>query len=419
MDEAIPGPAAGSPAEPVIVTKPGHPISKPDLDPDVLKIVYRLHRLGFTAYVTGGAVRDLMLGRPAKDFDIVTDARPSQIKKRFGNAYIIGRRFRLAHIHFRGGKVIEVATFRRVADRDARVEAESEGGPVNPYGTPAEDAFRRDITINALFYDIVNDSVIDYVGGLEDLGRRVVRVIGNPEERFTEDPVRIWRVLRHASRLGFSIDQAAERAIVSHSHLIASCSGARLYEELNRDLAYETRPVIEALRQYGLLHHVVGKSGQDYEADAGLFSRLSELLGVKDRAAASGLEFSLMEVYSLFFWPWLEPFFSRMGIDFHKALSDSFRDAGMRVSIPKSLRADVFQAVIIIASMIRAMRTGRMRWSLLRRAQFGKASRLFFLIFYGRPPEGEESFEASFKQAYPAAEKPWKRHRRRGRRFDV
>jgi len=419
VDEASPGPAPGRPVEPVIVAKPGHPISKPDLDPDVLKIVYRLHRLGFTAYVTGGAVRDLMLGRPAKDFDIVTDARPSQIKKRFGNAYIIGRRFRLAHVHFRGGKVIEVATFRRVADREARAQAESEGGPVNPYGTPAEDAFRRDITINALFYDVVNDSVIDYVGGLEDLGRRVVRVIGIPEERFAEDPVRIWRVLRYASRLGFAIDQAAESAIASHSQFIASCSGARLYEELNRDLAFETRPVIETLRRYGLLHQIVGRSGQDYEIDDGLFSRLSALLEIKDRAAASGIQFSLMELYSLFFWPWLEPFFSRTGIDLHKALSDSFRDAGMRVSIPKGLRADVFQSAIIIASMIRAMRTGRMRWSLLRRAPFGKASRLFFLIFYGRPPEKEESFEAAFKQAYPTAGEPRKRRRRRGRRFDL
>jgi poly(A) polymerase len=413
MDEASPAP--GRPVEPVIVAKPGHPISKPDLDPDVLKIVYRLHRLGFTAYVTGGAVRDLMLGRPAKDFDIVTDARPGQIKKRFGNAYVIGRRFRLVHVHFRGGKFIEVATFRRAADRVEQASPEGEGAPVHPYGTPAEDAFRRDITINALFYDLVNDAVIDYVGGLEDLSRRVVRVIGDPEERFAEDPVRIWRVLRYASRLGFTIDGAAERAIVSHSQLIAVCSGARLYEELNRDLAYETRPVIETLQRYGLLHHVVGKAGQDYEVDAGLFSRLSALLEVKDRAVASGLQLSLMELYSLFFWPWLDPLLSQTGIDYHKALSDSFRDAGMRVNIPKGLRADVFQTVIIVAAMIRAMRTGQMRWSLQRRSQFGTASRLFFLIFYGRPPEKDESFAAVLKQAHPAAGKQWKRRRRRGR----
>jgi poly(A) polymerase len=417
MDEAIRPASIGRPAEPVIMAKPGHPISKADIDADVLKIVYRLHRLGFTAYITGGAVRDLLLGRPAKDFDIVTDARPGQIKKRFGNAYVIGRRFRLVHVHFRGEKFIEVATFRRGADRIEQKPSEGDGSYVHPYGTPAEDAFRRDITINALFYDIINDSVIDYVGGLEDLSRRVVRVIGDPEERFTEDPVRIWRVLRHSSRLGFAIDEAAVRAIVSHAQLIGICSGARLYEELNRDLAYETRPVIEALRRFGLLHYVVGKTGQDYEADPGLFSRLNALLEVKDRAVASGLQLSLMELYSIFFWPWLEPLFSRAGIDYHKALSDEFRDAGMKVNIPRSLRAEVFQTVIIVAAMLRAMRTGQMRWSLQRRSEFGKASRLFFLIFYGRPPDRDESFAAAFKRAYPAAEKPSKRRRRRGRGF--
>jgi poly(A) polymerase len=418
MDDASPCPGPGAPLEPVIVAKPGHPISKPDIDADVLKIVYRLHRLGFTAYITGGAVRDLLLGRPAKDFDIVTDARPGQIKKRFGNAYVIGRRFRLVHVHFRGEKVIEVATFRRAADRDARAQAESEGAPVNPYGTPAEDAFRRDITINALFYDVINDAVLDYVGGLGDLSRRVVRVIGDPEERFVEDPVRIWRVLRHSSRLGFAIDESAERAIVSHAQLVGICSGARLYEEFNRDLTSETRPVIEALRRFGLLHHVVGKTGLDYEADPELFSRLSALLEVKDRAGAAGLEFSLMELYSLFFWPWIEPLFSRTGIDYHKELSDAFRDAGMKVNIPKSLRADVFQTVIIVAAMLRAMHTGKMRWALQRRSQFAKASRLFSLIFFGRPPEGDESFAAAFNKAHPAAGKPWKRRRRRSHRLN-
>ncbi|MFZ2053819.1 MAG: CCA tRNA nucleotidyltransferase [Candidatus Aminicenantales bacterium] len=410
--------APDRPAQPVVVIKPGHPISRQDVDPDALKIIYRLHRLGFTAYLTGGAVRDLMLGRPAKDFDVVTDARPGQIKKRFPRAYIIGRRFRLAHVHFPGGKYIEVATFRRISDQAARETPVEESIPVHPYGTPEEDAFRRDITINALYYDVINDAVIDYVGGLEDIARRTVRIIGNPAERFTEDPVRIWRVLRYAARLGFAVEETAEREISNHVHLIAASSGARLYEELNKDLAYETGPVMETLRKYGILRHIFGKAGEAYEADAELFSRLSSLLDIADRARVAGAQLTIEEMYAVLFWPWLQPLLEVNGVDYHKVLSDAFRDAGMRVNIPRNLRADSSQVLVIVAALDRALRTGRIRWSVLRRPYFGPAQRLYFLIFKGRPPAKDESFEALFRQAYPSGgTERGRRRRRRKRRY--
>jgi poly(A) polymerase len=393
------------PAQPVVVTKPGHPISRQDVDPDALKIIYRLHRLGFMAYLTGGAVRDLLLGRPAKDFDVVTDARPGQIKKRFARAFVIGRRFRLTHVHFPGGKYIEVATFRRTSDQAARETPAEESAPVHPYGTPEEDAFRRDITINALYYDPIEDAVIDYVGGLEDIARRTVRVIGNPAERFTEDPVRIWRVLRYAARLGFAVEEAVEREIPGHAHLIAAASGARLYEELNKDLAYETRPVMETLQKNGILRHIIGKAGEAYEADAELFSQLSLLLDMADRCRAAGAEFTIEEMYSVLFWPWARPFLEASGVDYHKVLSDAFRGAGIRVNIPRNLRADSGQIMIIVSAMDRALRTGRMRWTLARRPQFGAAERLYFLIFKGRLAEKDESFESLFRQAFPGGGK--------------
>jgi poly(A) polymerase len=408
--------AVERPAQPVVVTKPGHPISRQDVDPDAQKIIYRLHRLGFTAYLTGGAVRDLMLGRPAKDFDVVTDARPGQIKKRFPRAYIIGRRFRLAHVHFGGGKYIEVATFRRISDQAARETPAEESAPAHPYGTAEEDAFRRDITINALYYDVINDAVIDYVGGLEDIARRTVRVIGNPAERFTEDPVRIWRVLRYAARLGFAVEEAAEREIPGHAHLIAASSGARLYEELNKDLAFETRPVLETLRKYSILRYIFGKAGEAYEADAELFSRLSSLLDIVDRARTAGFLLTIEEMYAVLFWPWIQPLLEASGVDYHKVLSDAFRDAGIRVSIPRNLRADFNQVLIIVAAMDRALRTGRIRWPLLQRPHFGPAQRLYFLFFKGRLPEKDESFEALFRQAFPGGGKGVKR-RRRSRSF--
>jgi len=404
--------ASDRPAQPVIVTKPGHPISRQDVDPDALKIIYRLHRLGFTAYLTGGAVRDLLLGRPAKDFDVVTDARPGQIKKRFARAYIIGRRFRLAHVHFGGGKYIEVATFRRISDQDARETPAEENAPVHPYGTPEEDAFRRDITINALYYDPIDDAVIDYVGGLEDIARRTVRIIGNPADRFTEDPVRIWRVLRYAARLGFAVDAAAEREIAGHAHLIATASGARLYEEFNKDLAFETRPVLETLRKYGILRSIFGKAGEAYESDAELFSRLGSLLDIADRARAAGVQLLIEEMYAVLFWPWLQPLLETTGVDYHKVLSDAFREAGMRVNIPRNLRADFNQILIFVAAMDRALRTGRIRWSLLQRPHFGPAQRLYFLFFKGRLPEKDESFEALFRQAFPGGGRGRRRRRR-------
>ncbi|MEW5902107.1 MAG: hypothetical protein AB1715_11640, partial [Acidobacteriota bacterium] len=334
---------SGKPIPPLVIAKPAHPISRQDIDPDALKIIYRLHGHGFIAYVTGGAVRDLLLGKPVNDFDIVTDARPGQIKKRFHNAYIIGRRFRLAHLHFRDGKVIEVATFRRAADSAAETACEIGSPPPSPYGTPAEDAFRRDITINALYYDAITETVIDYVGGLEDVARRAVRVIGDPPERFKEDPVRIWRVLRFAARLGFAIDEPTLQAIPSHIHLLADCAGARLFEEFNKDLTSETRPVVEALRKYGVLKHILGKLGEGYEAEESLYARLAALLESEDRGRTAGFELSLAEMYALIFWPWMEPFLADTKADLHKVLSDAFRNASIRMNIPRSLRADVSQ----------------------------------------------------------------------------
>ena len=410
MDEQHTAPAR--PAEPVILERPGHPISHGDIDPDVLKILYNLHRQGFIAYLTGGAVRDMMLGKHPKDFDVVTDARPGQIKKRFRNVYVIGRRFRLAHIHFADGKVIEVSTFRSEAGPSEENNPEAVIEPKSVYGTPREDAFRRDITINALYYDPVTFSVIDYVGGLEDLARRRARVIGDPAERLTEDPVRIWRVIRHAARLGFDIEEATEKAILSHRHLLAASPGARLYEELNKDLAYETRPVFEALRKYSLLRYILGRIGEDYEADQSLFSRLSALLEIEDRAKSLGFLLSLEEMHALIFWPLAEPLLAGAEGDPNQVLKNAFLGAQMRTTIPRNLRANVIQIMIILRSMIRAIRTGHMRWSLQKRSHYDQASRLFFLIEKGRTPEGGESFEGLFKEAFPSGTK-WRR--RRGR----
>lgn len=287
--------------EPLFIPRSEHPISRKDIDPDALKVLYRLNENQYTAYLVGGSVRDLLLGRTPKDFDIGTDAHPYEIKKLFRNCWIIGRRFRLAHIKY-GTKTIEVATFRQNVPPDApappqptesapdndndqavRVEGapdtngadtardappdspkprahSDEHGIVrrdNLYGTPEEDAFRRDFTVNALFYDIATHAVIDYTGGLEDLRNRRIVCIGDPAVRFTEDPVRMLRAAVFAARLDFEMDEAVLDAIESHGHLIQKASPARLLEEyfkiLRSGYAESTFRVLDGVGLLGLM----------------------------------------------------------------------------------------------------------------------------------------------------------------------
>ncbi len=245
---------------PVIIERKDHPISRRLIDKDALKVMYRLVNHGYKAYLVGGSVRDLLLGKEPKDFDVTTDARPGEIRKLFRNSRIIGRRFRLAHIYFQGGKIIEVSTFRKSIyvddeddengenDLDDRYDDDENGDgngngrekvrppAENDYGTEVEDAMRRDITINALFYDVKNFSIIDYVGGIEDLKKGIVRSVGCPHRSFSEDPVRIMRVLRHSARTDFAIESDTYAAIPKHLPEISRCPEARLREEFLRDL---------------------------------------------------------------------------------------------------------------------------------------------------------------------------------------
>ncbi|MDQ3169608.1 MAG: polynucleotide adenylyltransferase PcnB [Acidobacteriota bacterium] len=259
--------------EPTVLPRSEHNISRRDIDPDALKVLYRLRENGFVAYLVGGSVRDLMLGRRPKDFDIGTSAHPYEIKKLFRNCWIIGRRFRLAHIKF-GPKTIEVATFRRqVADLpgDGTEPVETPDAPAadqvnaiadnvsfihrdNTFGTPEEDAFRRDITINGMFYDIATFSVIDYVGGLADLKARVIRSIGDPNVRFVEDPVRMLRAVVMASRLGFQLDPDVIAAIEANRELIRQAAPARMVEEYYKILrSGASAKTFRALDETGLL----------------------------------------------------------------------------------------------------------------------------------------------------------------------
>ena len=215
-----------------IIPRADHGISRKQISPNALRVLYRLHEAGFGAYLVGGAVRDLLIGGAPKDFDVATSATPEEVRGLFRNCRLIGRRFRLAHVVY-GPEIIEVATFRAAAD-DGSGDREVDNGVLvrdNVYGTIEDDAVRRDFTANALYYAIEDFSVRDFVGGYEDVMARRLRLIGDPEARYTEDPVRMLRAVRLAAKLGFEIAPEAAAPIPRMAHLLVDASSARLFDE--------------------------------------------------------------------------------------------------------------------------------------------------------------------------------------------
>lgn len=239
---------------PIIIPRSEHPISRSMIDEEALKVLYRLHRHGFLAYLVGGGVRDLLLGKTPKDFDVATNAHPHEVHALFKNSRIIGRRFRLVHVFFKGNKIIEVSTFRSYSEFD---EFQTEEGKVlrmDHFGTPEEDALRRDITINGLFYNIADFSIIDYVGGSIDLRQKLIRTIGDPDEKFKQDPVRMIRVIRHAARTGFPIEERTYQAILNQQEEIKRCSPSRVRDEFLRELKEGTAaPSLQLMIETGLI----------------------------------------------------------------------------------------------------------------------------------------------------------------------
>ncbi len=222
-----------SPVGPRIIPRAEHNLSRKHVSKGALRVLYRLHESGFRACLVGGAVRDLLLGVQPKDFDVATDATPEQVRHLFRNSRLIGRRFRLAHVLF-GPEVVEVATFRGQGDGDQDNDRRVVDGRLvrdNVWGSIEEDAWRRDFRVNALYYDIADFSIIDYVGGVQDLHDRVLRLIGDPEQRYHEDPVRMLRAARLSAKLGFAIDEAAAAPFAYLGDLIANSAPARLFDE--------------------------------------------------------------------------------------------------------------------------------------------------------------------------------------------
>ncbi|MDI3493071.1 MAG: poly(A) polymerase [Desulfomicrobiaceae bacterium] len=410
--------------QPRIIPRSEHPISRKNIHPDALKVMYRLVHHGFLAYLVGGSVRDLILGRPPKDFDVGTNATPNQVKRLFKNCFLVGRRFRLAHIRF-GEHVVETATFRRTPDVD-------EDGDVclvedNCFGTPEEDALRRDFTINALFYNIKDFSVIDHVGGLEDLHARVVRAIGDPNLRFQEDPVRMLRAVRFASRLGFHIEPATYHAILTHHQQILRAPVPRLFDELLRLFAYgSAEAAFRLLYKTGLLHDLIPEIADFLDHDHGQDSRLWAWLAALDATVVASPERGTPAVnLAVLLAPaiaWVEERYRRAGevVQYAALVRDLAAPVLVRLGAPRWLQDRV---VMVLQYQKRFDPLARKRFSkrgFLAQAAFPETLTVFEVA--SRCGHGEEevlrAWQEMAQSAHLPAPRPEKpaRRKRRGRR---
>jgi len=376
--------------EPAILERSEHPVSRRDIDANVLKVLYRLINAGHTAYLVGGSVRDLIIGRRPKDFDVATSAHPHQVRGLFRNSRLIGRRFRLVHVFF-GPQNVEVATFRQRSEEVGEL-----GDPLirhdNTFGSPEEDAFRRDFTVNALFYDPRTFRLIDHTGGVADLRRGVIRSIGDPELRMREDPIRMVRAVRFAAKLGFDIEAATSRAIERHCGDLARASVPRLIEETYRTLGLAgAAQALVLMEQLGLLAHLLPfvsmhlRSGDRLEAARTVRNLAAMGSAIADRSEAS---------HPLIL--------AGLMADLHLTAAEQ-PPGESRANLMEALRERGFSRVdtehmrLLLDAVQHMLRRSRVTRRLARRPYFFEARRLFASIApnYGADPAELDRFLAS------------------------
>ena len=372
-----------SQSAPRIIPRAEHSISRSNISKEAIKVLYGLKKAGHAAYLVGGGVRDLLLGREPKDFDIATDASPEEIRAAFRNCRLIGRRFRLAHIHF-GREIIEVATFRAQLDGEAEGDVHMENGRIirdNVYGTIEEDVWRRDFTVNALYYNIRDFSVIDYVGGYEDLQQGLLRLIGDPEQRYREDPVRMLRAVRFACKLGMRIEPETEAPMRALAPLLGDISPARLFEEVlklfHAGYALQT---YEQLRHYDLFGQLFPMTEQALAKEENGFPNilLAESLRSTDKRIAEGKPVNPAFLFAALLWQPMQEYLPRLrdsGMPEVQAIQVATDKAFTRMresaSIPRRFALMVKEIYVLQARLMN--RAGRRALRLLELPRFRAA----------------------------------------------
>jgi poly(A) polymerase len=412
---------------PIIIPRSEHPISRKMIDEEALKVLYRLHRHGFISYLVGGSVRDLLLGKVPKDFDVATNAHPQEIKTLFKNSRTIGRRFRLVQVFFKGGTVIEVSTFRTHSEFE-EMKADERDTTTDRFGTPEEDALRRDLTINGLFYNISDFSIIDYVGGIADIKRRVIRTIGNPDERFQQDPARMIRVIRHAARTGFFVEGQTYEAIFRNREEIRKCSPSRIRDEFLRELKEGVAEAsLKLMLQTGLflslfpdLQRAFGDRNPLKETEIEFFLAL---FGLADQLNKIGKPVQESILLALFLSPYLRvittehPFleeWKRVGY-LTQTIRWAFHQILSPFSFPKGTKEMAAQILIAQGNLNKSLRRGGIPKRLKMKKYFQEA-----VLFFGMEAQARgERVPPLLCRAVPSDLLPWwpKGFKRRRRRF--
>ncbi len=420
---------------PRIIQRSDHPISRKNIDREALKVLYRLRDAGHVAYLVGGGVRDLYLGKIPKDFDISTNARPGQLRKIFRNSRLIGRRFRLVQIFFHGGKIIEVSTFRCRSEYDLNGNTLSDKEKVlaanNTFGTPSDDAFRRDLTINSLFYEIENHTIIDYTGGVSDLEKGIIRFVGEPDTRILRDPARMMRVIRHAARNSFTIDPDTWNSILKHKEKLSLCPISRIRDELMKDLrSTACRDWAELAIECGIFQVIFPFYNNILSAPENTNNRklLLAILAVVDRLHKRGMNLPDQQLFSLVILPWAINEFDLLeknckGAEFHRFLREirtRLDEIFGHMSIKRTIKESIAMQLATLPQFINFAKENRWpKW--LKRKSYYRECDLFFRI-YSESSAGRKIpkniIEESIKQIkLTARHKPARKrkHKKKGR----
>ncbi|MGL4723934.1 MAG: polynucleotide adenylyltransferase PcnB [Scandinavium sp.] len=408
--------------EMTVIPREQHAISRKDISENALKVLYRLNKAGYEAYLVGGGVRDLLLGKKPKDFDVTTSATPEQVRKLFRNCRLVGRRFRLAHVMF-GPEIIEVATFRGHHDGSPDDRATSQRGQNgmllrdNIFGNIEEDAQRRDFTINSLYYSVADFTVRDYVGGMRDLDDGVIRLIGNPETRYREDPVRMLRAVRFAAKLNMNISPDTAEPIPRLATLINDVPPARLFEEslklLQAGYGFET---YKLLREYSLFQPLFPTITRYFteNGDSPMERILSQVLRNTDNRIHNDMRVNPAFLFAAMFWyPLLETaqrIAQESGLAYYDAfalaMNDVLDEACRSLAIPKritTLVRDIWQLQLRMSR-----RQGKRAWKLMEHPKFRAA---YDLLALRAEAEGNRELQSlaqwwgEFQVAAPPAQK--------------
>lgn len=379
-----------------LISRNHHPISKTDISANALAVLNRLNSGGYQAYLVGGSVRDLLLRKAPKDFDIATNATPQQVKKLFRNARIIGRRFKLVHILYHR-EIIEVATFRGHDAVDDNHQTNEKGMIIrdNVYGTLEEDAWRRDFTVNSLYYTITDNSIVDFTHGFSDIHERLIRIIGNPTKRYEEDPVRMLRAIRFSAKLNFDIESQTAKPIMELSKNITHVSGSRLFEEMLK--LYQSGFAEHAQKQlinYGLFTHLFPHTYQLMKSEYPVVPFITAAFQSTDQRIANHKPVTPAFIFAALLWfPFLHhaELLRKKGIDplpaIDQAMSIVISEQNKIVTIPKRF-TQVIREIWLLQFRF-PKRTGHRAFALLEHPRFRGAYDFMVL----RAIAGDESVE--------------------------